>query len=93
MKKVYNVSYDLNKAGKDYSGLHRELKKTASSYHLLDSTWLLYTAETAGQIWERLRSHIDNDDQILIAQITDNKQGWLGKEVWDWINARINQTV
>lgn len=50
MKKVYNVSYDLNKAGKDYAGLHAELKNTFEWYHLLDSTWLLYTSESAYQI-------------------------------------------
>lgn len=93
MAKVYNVSYDLNKAGKDYAGLHAELKKTNGWYHLLDSTWLLYTSETANQIWGRLQSHIDKDDNILIAQITSNNAGWLPKTAWEWLNARLPQTV
>jgi hypothetical protein len=93
MKKVYNVSYDLNKSGKDYKGLHDELKKTSDWYHLLDSTWLLYTAESADQIWQRLKPHIDKDDFILIIQVTNNKQGWLVQDAWDWMNARITQTV
>ena len=93
MKKVYNVSYDLNKSGKDYVGLHDELKKTSSWLHLLDSTWLLCTSETAQQIWERLRSHIDEDDNILIAQITSNNAGWLRKTWWTWINNQMATTV
>lgn len=93
MKKVYNVSYDLNKAGKDYNGLHEELKKTSSWLHLLDSTWLLCTTESAQQIWERLKSYIDDDDNILIAEITKNNAGWLRKTWWTWINERLPQTV
>lgn len=89
MKKVYNVSYDLNKTGKDYLGLHSELKKTYEWYHLLDSTWLLYTSETADQIWQRLKSHIDGNDNILIIQVTNNKQGWLNQDQWTWLNARL----
>ena len=93
MRKVYNVSYDLNKIGKDYTGLHGELKNTYEWYHLLDSTWLLYTSETANQIWERLGAHIDSDDNILIAQITVNNAGWLPKMAWTWLNARLLQTA
>jgi hypothetical protein len=90
MTKVYNVSYDLNK-GKDYPGLHAELEKTFEWYHLLDSTWLLHTTESAEQIWNRLKTHVDNDDNILIAQITSNNYGWLPKYAWDWLNARVKQ--
>ena len=89
MRKVYNVSYDLNKTGKDYTGLHAELKNTYEWNHLLDSTWLLYTSETADQIWQRLSPHIDKDDLILIAQIVNNKQGWLNEATWKWLNARL----
>jgi hypothetical protein len=93
MKRVYNVSYDLKKAGKDYKGLHEELKKTSIWYHLLGSTWLLATSESATQIWERLKPHIDSDDNILIIQIVNNKNGWLPTKAWDWLNLHIGQLV
>lgn len=89
MKKVYNVSYDLNKKGKDYQGLYNELKSKQEWYHLLDSTWLLCTSESAAQLWERLRSHIDNDDYIFIAEITNNYEGWLPNSAWQWIKSRL----
>jgi hypothetical protein len=93
MKKLYNVSYDLNKAGKDYKGLHDELKRTESWYHLLDSTWLLYTSESASQIWDRLSPHIDTDDHILIIQVVNNYYGWLPQDAWNWITAKFQQPV
>ncbi len=92
MKKNYNVSYDLNKAGKDYAGLYAALK-TYDYFHLLDSTWLLYTVESAAQIWSKLSPYIDKDDSILIAEITSNNSGWLSKQAWTWINQRVQKTV
>lgn len=89
MKKVYSVSYDLMKSGKDYSGLHGELKQTYEWYHLLGSTWMLFTSESSEQIWERLKPHIDGDDQILIVEVKRNMYGWLLKDAWNWLNARI----
>jgi hypothetical protein len=91
MKRLYNVSYDLNKTGKDYKGLHEELKKTGTWIHLLDSTWLLFTAESATQIYNRLRPHIDQDDNIMIAQITNNYSGWLPENAWNWVKQCIGQ--
>ena len=93
MKRIYNISYDLNKTGKDYQGLYKELKNTYEWNHPLDSTWLLFTAESPNQIWDRVRSHIDKDDNILIAEITTNYSGWLPKDVWTWISQRIPQTI
>lgn len=89
MRKVYNVSYDLNKVGKDYTGLHAELKKTYEWNHLLGSTWLLYTSETPDEIWLRLSPHVDKDDFMLIVQIVNNKQGWLSQAAWKWLNERL----
>jgi hypothetical protein len=89
MRKVYNISYDLNKKGKDYTGLHEELKKSFEWYHLLDSTWLINTSESADQVWTRLNSHVDTDDGILIIQVVRKYNGWLPKLAWDWLNARV----
>ncbi len=93
MKRVYNVSYDLKKAGKDYKGLHEELKKTLNWNHLLGSTWLLSTTESATQIWERLKPHIDGDDRILIIQVINNANGWLDNSDCIWLNNQLAQLV
>lgn len=89
MYKVYCVGYDLNKAGKDYDGLIKELKKSSSWWHYLDSTWLIYTQETPEQIWARISSHFDKNDYALIIRVARDYQGWLPKEAWDWINKHV----
>lgn len=90
MKKLYNISYDLKKSGQDYSGLITEIKKVGEWNHLLGSTWLLYTLESATQIFNRLKPHIDDNDNILIMEVIGNYSGWLPQTDWDWIKSALN---
>lgn len=69
MKKVYLISYDLNRPGQDYSGLHTEIKNNSTWWHFLDSTWLIYTYEKADQIVKRLEPHIDKNDFLLVIDV------------------------
>lgn len=86
---VYCVSYDLNKAGQNYSDLYEELKKSPSWWHYLDSTWLIYTAETADQLSERLRKNLDNNDNLLVIKVVRSYAGWLPKKAWEWIDKHV----
>ncbi|MCG5262440.1 hypothetical protein [Cupriavidus gilardii] len=86
---VYSVSYDLNKAGQNYSALYEELKKSPSWWHYLDSTWLIYTTETAQQLSNRLLMHIDKNDRLLVIKVVRAYQGWLSEEAWKWINQYV----
>jgi hypothetical protein len=86
---AYLVTYDLNKQGKDYSGLIAELQRSPKWWKRLKSTFIILTNETPQQIWDRIKSHVDSDDYVLIIQCCDNVQGWLPKEDWDWIHANV----
>lgn len=88
--KVYVVSYDLKKPDKDYSGLIEKIKKSSQWWHYLKSTWLIYTDETAEELFRRLRPHIDSDDYILIIEAGRDRQGWLPKDAWKWIHERFS---
>jgi len=86
---VYCVSYDLNKTGQNYSALYEELKKSSSWWHYLDSTWLIYTSETADQLSERLLKHTDQNDRLLVIKVVKSYQGWLNEEAWKWIREHV----
>ena len=86
MNRVYIVTYDLKVPGKDYSGLYNAIKASPKWWHYLESSWLIYTSELPGQIWERLSPHVDKNDRILIIEVRDRCQGWLPKDAWDWIH-------
>lgn len=86
---VYCVSYDLNKAGQNYNALYDELKKSPGWCHPLDSTWLISTRETAQQLSDRLRNHLDNNDTLLVIGVTKDYSGWLPQATWDWMRQHI----
>lgn len=86
---VYCVSYDLNQAGQNYNALYNELKKSPGWCHPLDSTWLISTGETAQQLSDRLRRHLDNNDTLLVIGVTKEYAGWLTQDTWDWMRTDI----
>jgi hypothetical protein len=87
---IYAISYDLNRPGQDYSGLYQAIMECGSWWHYLDSTWLVHSSMNATQIWNHIASKVDASDRILVIGVTSDYQGWLTKDAWDWINARIN---
>ena len=86
---VYVVSYDLRKPGRDYTGLSEELQHSPSWWHYLDSTWLIVTSESAGKLYNRLAPHLDEGDSILVVQAGSDRQGWLPKDAWTWIQQNV----
>ncbi|MDY7092609.1 MAG: hypothetical protein SX243_06520 [Acidobacteriota bacterium] len=90
---IYNVSYDLRKPGKNYSGLTNELKNSPDWWHYLGSTWLIATRETAGQLYNRLAQHLDKNDSVLVIRVSNDYSGWLTQEAWDWINKYFRQAA
>lgn len=88
---VYLVTYDLNTPGKDYERLWAALKR----YDYirdggLDSVWFVSTSWTAEQVSNDLLAHMDSGDRLIVTQLhRGTHQGWLHKDVWAWINARL----
>jgi hypothetical protein len=81
------VTYDLNRPGQEYQDLFEAIKAIGPWWHYLDSTWLLDTNLTANQAYKRLEPHVDKNDHVLIIKVDPyDKQGWLPKKAWDWIN-------
>ncbi|MCF7519836.1 hypothetical protein [Pseudoalteromonas sp. L21] len=86
---VYCVSYDLNRAGQNYNALYEEIKASSGWCHPLDSTWLISSSETADQLSDRLRKHLDNNDDLLVIKVTRGYAGWLPKNIWEWIDKHV----
>jgi len=83
---LYIISYDLKKPNKDYSGLYEDIKKFDTWWHYLESTWIIKTKDTSDQIFDKLKPHIDKNDNLLIIETGKEHQGWLPKKAWEWIN-------
>lgn len=83
------ISYDLNQPGQNYQSLTREIKKLGDCVKPLESLWLVDTPLSADQIYQKLNSFVDNSDRILIIAVSSDYQGYLSREIWDWMNSRI----
>lgn len=87
---IYAISYDLKKAGQDYSGLIKAIKSLGSSWaHPCESYWLVDCSVNANAIFARLKPHVDANDRMLVTRFNESDySGWLSQEIWDWISAR-----
>lgn len=75
---TYLISYDLNKTGKDYTGLIARIKKLFGTWwHHLDSVWVVKTDYTAVEIRDDLKAHIDSDDELLVVKLS-GEGAWCG---------------
>ncbi len=89
MSKTYLITYDLKKPGQNYSELYAAIKNEGDWQHPLESTWVVKVGSfaTANNIYERLRPKIDQNDFLFVVEITkQDRQGWLAKTFWTWLN-------
>ncbi|MBU3146838.1 hypothetical protein [Clostridium sp. CF012] len=90
---VYLIGYDLNKTDKNYDGVYTAIKESSVSgstwWHYLDSTWIIKSNLTVDQVQEKIKLETDENDHFLVIEVKNNKQGWLPKDAWDYLNNNI----
>ncbi len=83
---AYIVSYDLIK-DKNYKRLTDELLRLDAHKALL-SVWLVNLNNTAKEVRDHLRGFMDDDDKIIVAEITSNSCAWKAfTGTQDWLDA------
>lgn len=82
----YMIGYDLNKPGQDYTELHEAIKAYDNWWHYLDSTWIIVTNDSAAEVRDNLKVHIDSGDELLVAKLS-GEAAWTGfvKRGSDWL--------
>jgi hypothetical protein len=49
--------------------------------------WMLWTTSSPEKWYQRLKPHLGSGEHVFIVELQmSNRQGWLPKKVWDWIN-------
>ena len=87
---IYLITYDLRQPDRDYQGLYQQIKDSPGWWHYLESSWLISTGETSEDIFNRIKPHIDDNDNILIIKVCKPYNGWLPKKAWVWIEEHID---
>ena len=57
----------------------------------MNAVWLLSTDETANEIYARLEPYLDDEINLFITQIGNDRQGWLPRKAWKWIRKHANR--
>ncbi len=84
------LTYDLNKeqTKEDYEGFYKVIK----SYDwakLSESSYALNTIDLPDVIYNKLKPHIDNNDNVLIFTLTIPYSGRSSQAVVDWLAQRM----
>jgi hypothetical protein len=85
------IGYDLNQAGQDYQDLIQEIKAMGKWWHYLDSTWIVKTSETHTSARDRLKPFLDDNDELLVVNITGDAAAWQGfvSNAGTWLRENI----
>jgi len=82
---VYLISYDLNAYGQEYPKLFELIKKVSGGacIHIMDSAWIIKSSLQSEDIYNALVPALDQNDLILVSEITSNLFGLLQKDQWE----------
>ena len=92
---VYVITWNINKERSNYNAAREafvaHLEKLENKRDQgLETVRFVSTTSTPNEIDAYLRQKLDNDDRLFVSRLNAGQhQGWLTKEVWDWINARL----
>lgn len=88
---VYLITYDLHKPNQDYEGLYEAIKNasTGAWSHRLDSTWIIKSTLSVNEVSAKIKEKVDDDDHFIVIEVKNNKQGWLPKDAWTYLNNNI----
>jgi hypothetical protein len=70
---LYMISYDLMTPGQNYKNLGDRIKATGG-VEVLRSQWLVTSPGTADAVWRDLSGSVDNNDRLLVTELTHDAQ-------------------
>lgn len=86
----YIITYDLINPGQKYDDIKDIISNLSSAYiHLQKSVWLIKSSETPDSICSKIRTVIDNNDELFICELKHNYQGWHSEKSWNFIRENI----
>jgi hypothetical protein len=91
--KVYQISYDLRKK-RDYTSLYKRVRSYKTFCHVLESSWIIATDQTATQVRDFLAQAMDTDDGLLVSRL-HGEAAWknLGDELSQWLKNQLTPRI
>jgi len=88
------ISYDMNNNNRNIYNLHKIIKECSHDDHWVqcfDNLWIIKTEHDISKIYESIKEVLGPNDCFFVVEITNNCDGWLETNIWDYINTNIFQ--
>jgi hypothetical protein len=73
------IAYDIHPPeGEAYDNLTEKIRSLGAWWHHLETTWIVKSVHTPGEIRDQLRADIGSDDQLLVIDISGDTVEWIG---------------
>jgi len=84
---TYLVSYDLNTPGKNYDELYEAIKGASNGVWCkpLSSVYIIQSSSTPKEIYNKISPCLDENDCVLVIEVTKNSYWRLSKKVSDYL--------
>ncbi|MDX6154482.1 hypothetical protein [Marinococcus sp. PL1-022] len=87
---VLFVTYDLNSPGQNYENLIKVIENNSITYFTRwKSSFLVKSRLTPEEFTDEVIPYLDKNDNFIVIEVKNNKQGWLSNDDWDAINNHI----
>jgi hypothetical protein len=76
----------------NYGALEEQaLNRAANWFRYSPTCYLIYTRQSAGEWHRRIRTvpEMSRHSFLLLGVNIEDRQGWMPKDVWEWIRARL----
>lgn len=71
-----HISYDLYAPGQDYEAVIEKIKELGSWAKIHKSFWYVNSTFTASQAVDHIKPALDTNDQVYVADTTNNNASW-----------------
>lgn len=85
----FMISYDLHSPTNNRKAVEDAIKSLGSWCKYLTTTYLVRTNQSKSDVQEICTKPLDNNDKMIICEITGTINGWLDQDQWNWINENI----
>ncbi|MDD2481031.1 MAG: hypothetical protein WCY24_06100 [Lutispora sp.] len=90
--KAYLISYDISRNSKKVYSLYKVIKGCSHEDYWVqcfNNLWIIKSKFDSNTIYERIKEVLDSNDCFLVVEITQNCDGWLDTNIWDYIGNNI----
>ena len=87
------IVYRLHRLGQQYNELYKAIEGLGTNWHNTTSSWIVVSSLSPKKIFDRLKSHIDANDELAVFKLEGLYYGQLEPKDIRWLAERSGLRV